>query len=133
MVSRPNRSLTDLFYHFILAVNLGALQAIGVVDVERLPLGIEIQSRVARFAMPVPRLLRSPERQMNLRADGGSVYVNNARVQVAHRLERAVHVMSIDRGGKTVAHAIGNLDCLIEPIDRYHRHHGTKNLLLRDA
>src|SRR5579862_8484558 len=45
-------------------VDLGALQAIGIIDVERLPLGVEIESGHARFTMAVAGILDSAEWQM---------------------------------------------------------------------
>src|SRR5207302_9230920 len=103
--------------HFILAVNLGALQAIGVVDVERLPLGIEVQRRIARLAMAVAGLFCASKGQMDLRPNGRRVYVDNSGMQVAHSLEGSVYVLSVDRGRKTVAHSVGDFDGLLETVN----------------
>ena len=51
----------------VFAVDLRLLQFVGVVDVDRLPLGIEIDCADAAFAMPVAGRLRSSEWQDALR------------------------------------------------------------------
>src|SRR5205085_5013833 len=68
-------------------VDLGFLEPPRVVDVDRLPLGEDVERRLAGLAVAVTRLLRPAERQMDLGADRARVDVRDSRVQVAHRAE----------------------------------------------
>ena len=60
-----------------LRVDLRALQPPAVVHVDRLPLGEKLQRAQARFAVAVARAARPAERQLDLRADGARVHVND--------------------------------------------------------
>src|SRR5713226_4764438 len=114
-------------------VDLRALQLVGVIDVDGLPLGVEVDGRDGRFAMTVAGLLGATKRKMRFRADGGRIDVHNTGEEVAHGCEGAIHISRVNRRGQAVGHAIGDLDGLLEASDRNHRDYRAKNLLLRDA
>src|SRR5438067_94861 len=78
------------------AVDLGFLQAVGVIDVYRFPLAVKVDRADAAFAVSIARGLNAAEGQVNFCADGGSVDVGDAGVQVAYGLKRPVHVASVD-------------------------------------
>ena len=50
----------------LLGVDLRALEATGVVDVDRLPLREDVEGGLARLAVAVARVLRAAERQVHL-------------------------------------------------------------------
>src|SRR6476469_6978893 len=81
----------------LVVVDLRALQLAAVVDVDRLPLGEDVERRLARFAVAVARLLHPTEREVHLGAGRPGVDVGDAGLEVAHRLERLVHVAREDR------------------------------------
>src|SRR3954452_15644992 len=114
----------------VLRIDLRALQRAGVVDVARLPFREHVDAGHACFAMTVACLLRAAERQMRFRADGRSVHVEDAGVHVAHREERVVHVARVDRRRQSVAHAVADLDRILERLARDHRGHRSEDLLL---
>src|SRR6266404_1892678 len=114
-------------------VDLGALQLVRVVDVESLPLRVEVDGGDGCFAVAVAGFLGAAEGQMRFGADRGGVDVNDAGVQVADGLERAIHVVRVDRGGEAVRHAIRNLYRFLEIRDRDHGHNGTEDFFLRDT
>src|SRR5207244_12728359 len=73
-------------------VDLRLLQLAAVVDVDRLPLGEDVERRLPRLAMAVAGVLRSSEGEMDLGADRAGVDVRDPRLQIAHGPERLVHV-----------------------------------------
>src|SRR5215208_907972 len=79
-------------------VDLRLLQLPRVVDVDRLPLGEDVERGLARFAMAVPGVLRAAERQVHLGADRARIDVRDPCFEVAHRAEGGVHVAREDRG-----------------------------------
>src|SRR2546425_4147235 len=70
-----------------LRINLRALQPVAVINVNSLPLRIEVQRRRRRFAVPVACLLGAAEGQVGLCSDRGSVHVKDARLHLSHRSE----------------------------------------------
>src|SRR5712664_51356 len=55
-------------------VDLGALELIGVVDVQRLPLGVEVDGGDGGFAVAVAGFLGAAERQDSIGADGRCIH-----------------------------------------------------------
>src|SRR4029079_12097617 len=86
-----------------LVVDLGALETSGEVDVDRLPLGVGVESDVAGLAVAVAGLLPATERQVDLRAGGSRVDVDDAGLEFAHRAEGRVHVASEDARREAIA------------------------------
>src|SRR5215813_11378703 len=115
-----------------LGVDLGLLELARVVDVDRLPLGEEVERGLARFAMPVARVLDAAEREVHLGADRARVYVRDAGLEVAHRAEGAVHVLREDRGREAVLDAVRDLDRLVDVAHLDHRGRRAEDLLLGD-
>src|SRR5919201_5063042 len=87
-------------------VDLGPLQAAGVVDVERLPFGEDVERGLAGLAVAVAGVLRAAERQVDLGSDRAGVDVRDAGVEVAHRAEGLVDVAAEDRRREAVADAV---------------------------
>src|SRR5512132_3913678 len=76
-----------------LGVDLGLLELARVVDVDRLPLGEEVERGLARLAVPVAGVLDAAERQVHLGANRTRVDVRDPRLEIAHRAEGAVHIL----------------------------------------
>src|SRR3954467_15058998 len=115
-----------------LVVDLGALQATGEIDVDRLPFGVRVECDVARLAMPVARLLPAPERKMDLRARGPGVDVDDAGLEVAHRPECGVDVAREDARREAVARLIEREHRRAVVVDRDDRQDRAEDLLLAD-
>src|SRR5581483_5798619 len=79
LVTHSQRPTTNLFS----GVDLRALQLVGVIDVDRLPLGVEINRADATFAMAVAGGFHSAERQVHFRADRGSIDISDAGIEIA--------------------------------------------------
>src|SRR5713226_8915551 len=90
-------------------VDLCALQPVGEVHVNRLPLRIEVDGGNAGLAVAVAGLLGAPEGQMRFRANGGRVDVDDPGVEVARGLKSLVDVARVDRSRKPVDDAVGDL------------------------
>src|SRR6266849_2082752 len=101
-------------------VNLRALQPVGEVHVERLPLRVEINRRYPGLAVTIAGLLGAAKGQVGLGADGGRVDVDDASVEIAHGLEGPVDVAGVDRGRKAIGHAVRDLERLFEVVGRDH-------------
>src|SRR2546427_9907126 len=70
-----------------IVVDLGALELVGIVDVNRLPFGEEIDSGNGRFAMAVAGLLGASEGQVGFRADRWRIHVDKSGVDIARGLD----------------------------------------------
>src|SRR5437867_7438825 len=80
--------------------------------------------------MPIARLFGSAKREVHFRADGGSIYIENPRVHVAHRAEGAVDVLRIDRRRESIDDTVPYFDSAIEIIARDDGNNGAEDLLL---
>src|SRR5215510_13741994 len=116
----------------MLRVDLGLLELARVVDVDRLPLGEEVERGLTRLAVPVARVLDAAEREVHLGADRAGVDVRDAGLEVAHRAEGAVDVLREDRGREAVLDAIRDLDRLVDVAHLDHRGRRAEDLLLGD-
>src|SRR5215471_18675042 len=114
-------------------IDLRALQLIRIVDVDRLPLCIKVDSAQSAFAMPVARGLGPAERQVHLGADGRRVYVSDAGVDITHGAEGLVDVASIDGRRKPIRNPVGDIDGLVESLATDQADHRPKYLFLGDA
>src|SRR5260370_31680955 len=85
------------------------------------------------FGVAVAGLLRAPEGQVGLGADRRRVHVDNSGVEITGSLKGTIHVSRVDRGGKSVSHAVRHINGLFEAVNRDHRDNWAKNLLLRNA
>ena len=77
-------------------IDLRFLQLAGVVDVERLPLGEDVEDLRAGFAVAVAGVLCADEWLMHLGTNRRRVDVEDSGLEIAHRGERAVDVLSVD-------------------------------------
>src|SRR3954447_11274561 len=116
-----------------LVVDLRLLEPAAEVDVDRLPLRVGIERRVACLAVPVPGLLPAAEREMGLGANGAGVDIHDPGLEVAHRAERGVHVLGEDRGRETVPCLVHDGGRRRVVVDRDHSKDGSEDLLLADA
>src|SRR6266481_288106 len=114
-------------------INLRALQAIRVIDVHRFPLSIKVNSADSPFTMSVAGGLGAAKGQMHFSANGGSVDIGNASVNIAHGLERPVDVACVNGRGEAIWNAIGNLHRMFEAVTGNHAHDRTKNFFLSKA
>src|SRR5882762_3255734 len=83
--------------------------------------------------MAVAGLLGSAERQVGFRANGWSVHVDDAGIDIAHRGEGLIHVFGVDRSGEAVRNAVGDFDGFGKIVDRDQRNDWAKNFLLGDT
>ena len=114
-------------------VDLRPLQLAREVDVDRLPLGEDVEAGDARLAVAVARVLHAAERQVDLGADRRGVHVEEPRLELAHRREGLVDVLRVDRSRQPVGNGVGDPDALLERRDRHDRRDGAEDLLARDA
>src|SRR3989304_8382336 len=120
-------------YQILVHVNLGFLQFPRKVNVEHFPFRKDVQSRLAGFPVPVAGLLGAAKGEMHFRADGGSVDVEKAGIDVPHCDESPVDVLRIDGSRKAIGGVVDNLNSFFQGISRDYGHHGAKNFLLCDA
>src|ERR1700678_4517785 len=78
-------------------IDLGSLQAVGIVYVDCFPRGVKIERAGSAFAMPVAGLLHPAEGQMNLSPNGRRVDISDTGFQVTHCLQGQVYVAGIER------------------------------------
>src|SRR5712672_1433787 len=71
----------------LIVVDLGALEFVGIVDVDCFPFGEKIDGGNGGFAVAVAGLLGTAKGQVRLGADGRGIDVDNSRVEVARGLE----------------------------------------------
>src|SRR5882757_2871383 len=125
----------DLFRqkHLFRVVDLGALEFVGVIDVEGFPFGVEIDRSDGGFAVAVAGFLRAAEGQVGFGADGWRVDVDDAGEQVANGVKGAIHVARVDRGREAVGHAVGYFHGFFQASDGDYRNHWAEDFFLRDA
>src|SRR5438477_4308603 len=122
---RPSKGLLD--------VDLRALELARVVDVDRLPLGEDVERRLAGLTVAVARVLRAAEGQVHLGADRPGVHVRDPGLEVAHRPERVVDVAREDRGREPILDPVRDADRLVDVAHLHERGRRAEDLLLRDA
>src|ERR1700740_1349276 len=88
-----------------IVVGLGALEFVGIVDVDGLPLGEEIDGGDGGFAVAIAGLLGATEGELCFRADCGSVDIDDAGEKIAHGGERGVPVAGVNESRQAVGHA----------------------------
>src|SRR5208282_1355102 len=114
-------------------VDLGALELVGIVDVDGFPLGEEVEGGDGGFAMAVAGLLGSAEGEVRFGADGGSVDVDDAGVEIAEGGEGGIDVAGVDGSGEAVGDIVGNFDSLLEIVDGNYRNDGAEDFFLGNA
>src|SRR5260370_14683830 len=90
---RVQRSSTSL----LRPIDLRLLERVGVIHIDRLPLGVKVNRADAALAMAVARCLRAAEREVNFGADGRSVDVGDAGFEISDCGKGLVHVLRVQR------------------------------------
>ncbi len=111
-------SVPSVVNELIFAINLGLLQLVRIVDVNRFPLRVEVDGANPALAVAVASRFGTAERQMHLGADGGGVDVSDARIQVANRGECLVDVLGVQRGRQAVLDPIGDFNGIFKIVAR---------------
>src|SRR5436190_14896623 len=114
------------------SVDLRLLELPRVVDVDRLPLGEDVERGLTGFAVAVAGVLGPAEREMHLGADRPRVDVRDPGLEVAHRAEGRVHVAGEDRRRKPELDPVRDADRLVDILHADQRGGGPEDLLLRD-
>src|SRR5215469_6099991 len=115
------------------AVDLCLLQLVGVIDVDRLPLRVEIDRADAALAMPVAGSLHPAEGQVHLSPDRRRVDIGDARVKVAHRDECLVDIFRVQGRREPVLYAVRDGNGIFEVLARDNRNYRSEDFFLRDA
>src|SRR5258708_36258231 len=119
--SYPNK-WKDLFRqkHLFRVVDLGALEFVGVVDVEGFPFGVEVDGGDGGFAVAVAGFLGAAEGQVGFGADGWRVNIDDTGEQVANGVKGAIHVARVDLGGRRIIKKKSYLHGMMEGSDTKH-------------
>src|SRR6185312_3179875 len=128
-LSRACRMFSDL----LPGVNLGALEFVGVVDVDGFPGGVEVEGSGAAFAVAVAGLLDSAEGEVNFGSDSWGVDVGDAGFEVADGAESLVHVAGVESRGKAVLDAVGGFHGFVEVCNFDEADDGAEDLFAGDA
>src|SRR5579863_6652767 len=70
---------------------------------------------------------------MRLGADGGSVDVHDAGLEIALRAEGIVDVARVNRRGEAVDYAVGDGNGVVKRVERNHGYHRAEDFFLADA
>src|SRR6266849_955312 len=112
----------------LIVVDLGALELVGIVDVDGLPLGEKVDGSNGGFAVAVAGLLCAAEGQVCFRPDCRSVYIDNSGIEIAGSLDSAILVACVDGRGKSVSHTVRHIDCLFQAVYGNYRNNRAENL-----
>src|SRR5689334_13475768 len=115
---------------FLGEVDLGALELAAIVYIDGLPLGEYIQPGLARLTVAVTGAPRAAKRQLDLRADGPGVDVDDAGGQVAHGPESLVHIRRVDGAGEAVLGMVVDLDGFLQGVHRDQGGDGAEDFFL---
>src|SRR5579875_1300411 len=96
--------------HPLLHVDLGLLEPLGEVDEDRLDLGELLDGRRTGLPAPVTGLFDPPERELDLRPDGGRVDVGDPGLEVLDGEERLVDIPGVEGRGEPVVDIVGVAD-----------------------
>src|SRR5712664_68959 len=107
-------------------VDLSALELVGIVDVEGLPFGVEVDGGDSGFAVAVAGFLGAAERQVGFGADGWGVHIDDAGEQVADGVKGVIPIGSLEE-------AVGYLHGFLQASDGDHRNYGAEDFFLRNA
>src|ERR1019366_6131574 len=114
-------------------VDLRLLQLVGVIHVDGLPLGVEINRADAPLAMAVAGGLGAAEGQMDFCADGRGIDIGDAGLEVADGGEGFVDVLGVQRRRQPVFDVIGDRDGIFEAVAGDDRNHRPEDFFLRNA
>src|SRR5882762_8643678 len=97
-VFRPWRDRLTVFS----CIHLCALQAVGVIDIERLPFGVEVDGGRSGFAVAVASFLCPSKGKLDFRSDRGRIHVDDAGFKIPHGPICLIHIPRVDRSRQTV-------------------------------
>src|ERR1700758_1593472 len=109
-------SVSSVVSGLVFAVDLRFLQFIGVVDIDRLPLGVEVNRADAALAVSVASGFGTAEGQMDLRANRRGIDVGDAGIQIANRGEGLVYIFRVDSRREAVLDSVGDFDGVFHAI-----------------
>src|SRR5215472_4896246 len=115
------------------SIDLRALQLVGVVDINRFPLRVEVDGAQAAFPMPVAGGLSAAKRQVHFGADRRRVHVGDAGIDITHGQEGLIHIARIDRRREPIGHAVRDLNRLLESVTRDQTDHRAEDLFLGNS
>src|SRR5437660_11109708 len=97
-------------------IDLRPLQPVGIIHINGLPLGVELNGSQPALAMSIACGFGASERQRHLGADGGRVDIGYAGIDVAHGPESIIHIARVNSRRAAIGHAIRYLTRLVETI-----------------
>src|SRR5258708_3661224 len=128
-----NRGTLGFCSSVIRSINLCALQAVLVVDIERLPFRVEVDGGRSSFAVAVAGVLGSSKRKLNFSADCGRIHVDNAGFEIPHGPIRLVYISGVDRCREAVLHTVRDLERFVKGVERKQGNDRAEDFLLGDA
>src|SRR4051812_23625575 len=114
-------------------VNLRLALGPGVVNVDDLELGVEVERDAALLARSNTGALHAAERNLRFTAGGAGVHVRDAGFNAINELENLGHVARVNRGAQPEAHAVGNFDGFFQILHANYGEDGAEYFLLGDA
>src|SRR5579872_4919825 len=114
-------------------VKIAFALAAGVIEIDDLQIGVEIDGRVAHFARADAAIFRAAKRYMCFAADRWRIYVRHACLDLVDKFKNLVGIGRVDGARKAVAHGIRGRQGLVETLHADHAEHRPEDFLLRDA
>src|SRR6266850_2062141 len=111
-------------------VNLRLALGAGVVNVDGLELGVEVERDAALLARPNAGALHAAERNLRFAAGGTGVHVRYAGFNAIDELENLGHVARVNRGAQSEADPIGDFDGFFQILHANYREDGAEYFLL---
>src|SRR5215204_4999946 len=105
----------------------------GVIDVDDLQLGAEVERGRALLEGADARGLDAAEGDVRLAAGGGRVDVRHAGLDLVHEAEDAGRILCEDGRGEPELAVVGDLQGFVEVLDAQDGEEGAEDLLARDA
>src|SRR6266403_1562247 len=128
-VFRPWRDWLTVFS----GIHLCALQAVRVVDIERLPFRVEVDGGGSSFAVAVAGVLGASKRKLNFSADCGRIHVDDAGFEIPHGPICLVHIPRVDRSREAVLHTVRDLERFVKGVERKQGNDRAEDFFLGDA
>jgi hypothetical protein len=116
-----------------LGVDLRALQAPAVIDIDRFPFAKGVERSLPSFARAVTGASGATERKLHLAADRAGVDIHDTGRQLPHRGECAIDVPRVNGTDEAVRHVVVDCNGFLEAADFDDAHYGAENFLARDA
>src|SRR6516225_8527296 len=117
----------------LVVVDLGALQFVGVVNVDGFPFREKVEGRDRRFTVAIAGLLGATKREMRFCADGGGIDIDDAGVEITEGGEGGVDIAGVDGSREAVGDFVGHGNSLLQMVDGHDRDDRAEDLFLSDA